>query len=239
MCFTKEMSLILFIISFFIALRTIILSYSVKVRRPSNYLISSNFKSDKSIRKFLLLAGLILLGISLIQLLEFFLWSGISEPSSNSEQLSSIGIMLVLYLQMLIYTYVPIALNNKLKYLSITVFVLVTIIFLIIVDFFKTNYGLFDARPKNDCTISCRLNWDIYAKFLNTNPIICNLYYIGYMILVAIASYILFSPLFMFINLSIFVFVCIFEYYNSFGNGLGTLWCFLGNFISIYYLLAI
>jgi hypothetical protein len=200
MCFNKEVSLLVFLFSF-------ITSMSLYDKEPNT--------------------ATFILVLSLIQLVEFFLWKNQKKDSNNL--FWSKMIVITLFLQLAIYFSTNVTIGNLyekqgIEYLTITIISLVILTILTILMLFKTpKYSL-----KNNKT--CRLVWGYFS-----NNILTTIYSIVYPLLLSLLVYNNFG----FKGLCILIGTLLVTYsYSMITNSMysfGSLWCFLSVLLVIIF----
>jgi small-conductance mechanosensitive channel len=205
MCYNKEVSLVIFIFGIMTAI--------------------------KLIRKDKVKEGVIVIFVSIMQLVEFFLHM---YPNINSSvhQIASLSIFFVSMSQIICYmALVPYQIKNKENkeintalltlgsiYLAISVYFLFTVLF--------PNYGKFESIIDPICKSNCRLNWAIIKYIRNENIYLYYLMSIIYVLVTCMIIYQVFGINIMIAILSLWIFCVIFFSNNS----VGTMWCFLSIF---------
>jgi hypothetical protein len=225
-----------------------------------------NDKKD-AIKDFYRFAGLVLFFISFMQIFEFFLWTTIKDTGSTMHQVMNIGVLFPILAQLVVNNYInnytsDNGTNIVPKDLQKTnnIFFWLTFVSILLIFFNGMyNFGNLDSTPDNDCKVSCRLKWDVFQKMycdersrnykaLNKNNkktlkwtrTIIYWFSLLYTFQILSISCVIFDPLFFAFMIAIFLGSMGFQYYNAWNSiSVGTLWCFLANFIGLYYILCL
>lgn len=227
MCFNKELSLFIFILG---------LVTSIKI-------IKNNPNSNKS-----LLSGIIIILISCIQLVEFFLWKYNNNANTdNSKIMANKFIIYILFLQVIIpYIFALITniisfnknSNNYTYIYSIIISIIVFVYFLIFIYYFSLiNDNPSKYISKKDIG-SCKLIWGPLETFYKENSILLVFMILLYALFFLFLGILMKSNIELFILIIVsFIFSFIYSYIfsNNFISIFGTLWCFLVIFIIIIY----
>jgi len=168
--------------------------------------------------------------INLVQLGEFFIWKGLNK-NINLNKFGSTLIKLSIYMQPLIIvlcTYFVKDINIKLK----KILLVISIIYVIIFSIEIINTLFHKINPSKN--IGFHLDWN-NNLFTNTyfNPILLRiLYFISFMFILFQSNIILSTLIVFFIYLSFAI-----NFFSLKNNTWQSMWCFLGNFTPIIYLI--
>ena len=199
MCYNKETSIYAFLIGFVSGI----------------ILLNNNNKEDKY-------AGIVCIMISLIQLTEFFLRN--NQECNYTNHILSIIILVILYLQAVIFGYINLDTSNKNDTLIYNIlFTIYTLSFIYIL------YNIYNKKQKlcslKDSTFyeKSRLSWDVFKK--NDTTIFSILYVL---LLLLYASKLKSYPIRKITPFITFILAYIYSSYNNHKTNIfGTMWCFL------------
>lgn len=221
MCFNQESSLGVFLLCF--SLSSYLLYRGYKINNPQDKLI-----------------GYLFITISLMQLLEYFIWKNQDCGLKNS--FWSIMIVVLLFIQIVVY-YLSVVkikkinLDNKISYLMIVFFLL--FLYQLYILILNKNKICSKPTPKN-----CRLEWGslkylfenrILLLLLNAGLYLFFMYYFSKINLIKNESFI--KKNFVRITLIFAIFISIYLEELNFFNVFGSLWCFISAFYPIIHLL--
>jgi|688.fasta_scaffold86530_2 hypothetical protein len=176
------------------------------------------------------ICSIIFIFINLVQLGEFFIWKGLNKNVSLN-QFGSKLIKLSIYMQPLIIvlcSYFIKDINIKLK----KILLVISIIYVIIFGIEIINTLFHKINPSKN--IGFHLDWN-NNLFTNTyfNPILLRiLYFISFMFILFQSNIILSMIIVIFIYLSFAI-----NFFSLKNNTWQSMWCFLGNFTPIIYLI--
>lgn len=207
MCFNKEVSLLAFIFG---------LATSIQLYIRSGQLGSQRYA----------MAGTIVLLISLMQLIEYFLWTNQKNIDTNIMITKCLHFLIFLQILIPVIMLFSTDYNNisedKSLYITIIVFfTLFLVCFMIFTVFIKWKPSLKGQ---------CRLNWDVY----NDNKFVY-VPFLFYLILICIFFYLIFGPVGLTLILVTFVGSFTFSrQYDQHGT-FGSFWCFTVIILSIVF----
>lgn len=221
MCFNKEVSLIVFIFGLFA---------SIKLFLDAN----DNNKLNA--------AAIYVFSVSLMQLVEFFLWH-YNNPKTFSHQFWSMMIAATLCLQVILVYYASVEFLNinmsgekKDYFITLTVLLVsyLCIFLYLFLNSFK-YFGLFDSRPTicNSRINECRLTWSIQNFFKKENMFLHKLMTLIYLVGCGLMTYLIFGYPAVIILFSLLAIIFLINGKKS----IESLWCFSVVIITICVLL--
>ena len=219
MCINKETSLIAFLIGF--SLSSYILYRGIQTGNKKDFII-----------------GIMFISVSLMQLLEYFIWT--NQKCSFKNSIYSILIMLLLLIQ-IIFFYTSINIKFKVTNIIHIGFICSIIVFSYAIYILIKNKDKLCSRPSKN---SCRLEWAGMKYLYNNNIFVTCLATFLYLFMLyklqkyIVIKHIISENIILFLLLISILYSVIKEKINFF-NIFGSIWCFLAVFYPIIYLLKI